>query len=163
MENGFIHDGETTREQGQERLLGSLEKGVRPTAPASVGDAHRGIHPATPPAAGDPAAGDPASEEEAVTDTAIQEYRKHCVSAEQKAQDDYDKAVLTLSGGALAISFAFLKDLVGSGPLAQTQLLLWAWLLWSGSIVATLASFWFSQSALRTAIAQVDAGTIRNQ
>jgi len=84
------------------------------------------------------------------------EYRQHCVAAEQKAQDDFDKAILSLSGGGLAISFAFIKDLVGTGPLLHPSRLFIAWLAWAGSIVATLSSYFFSQQALRTAIKQVD-------
>lgn len=34
-----------------------------------------------------------------VSDQEIRDYRQHFVLAEQKAQEDYDKAVLALSGG----------------------------------------------------------------
>src|SRR5690242_8681658 len=88
-------------------------------------------------------------------DARLDEYRKHCVTAEQKAQEDFDKWVLTLSGGGLGTSFAFIKDLIGTGPLAHPLLLFSAWSAWAVSIVATLASFFFSQLALRTAIRQV--------
>jgi len=40
----------------------------------------------------------------------LQEYRKHLVAAEQQVQADFDKTVLSLSGGALGISFAFVKN-----------------------------------------------------
>jgi len=42
----------------------------------------------------------------------LQEYRTHLVAAEQKAQEDYDKTVISLSGGALGISFAFIVDCI---------------------------------------------------
>jgi hypothetical protein len=38
------------------------------------------------------------------------DYRSLLVQTWQKAQDDFDKAVLSLSGGALGVSFIFLKD-----------------------------------------------------
>jgi hypothetical protein len=94
-----------------------------------------------------------------VTDR-LAEYREHCVTAEQKAQEDYDKAVLSLSGGALGVSFAFIKDIVGPGAVTRPGLLILAWSAWGASIVATLSSYWFGQQALRTAIKQVDAATI---
>jgi hypothetical protein len=93
----------------------------------------------------------------------LKEYRRHCVTAEQKAQEDFDKSVLTLSGGGLGISFAFIKDLLGPGPIVHPGLLFTAWVAWGISIISTLASFFFSQIALRTAIRQVDDGTIGGQ
>ena len=37
----------------------------------------------------------------------------------QKAQDDYDKAVTALSGGAIRLSLTFLKDVVGTRMLVD--------------------------------------------
>jgi hypothetical protein len=133
---------------------GRREQGIRPATASTAVAVEGGVHAAT---------ASTADAQEPVADAALQEYRKHCVSAEQKSQEDYDKSVLTLSGGALGVSFAFLKDVVGPGALAQTNLLFAAWLLWGCSIISTLASFWFSQIALRTAIIQVDKNTIRRQ
>jgi hypothetical protein len=156
---GNNRDTDTTEENSAgSGVVRSPQKGIYSPASAPAGTANGGIHPAPTATAGHSAAS-----EAKVSDDPLSEYRKHCVSAEQKAQEDYDKAVLTLSGGALGISFAFLKDVVGPGPLSQVSLLLAAWLLWGGSIVSTLTSFWFSQLALRTAIAQVDKNTIRDQ
>jgi hypothetical protein len=42
-----------------------------------------------------------------------QQYRALLVQTWQKTQDDIDKAILSLSGGALGVSFVFLKDIVG--------------------------------------------------
>ena len=50
-------------------------------------------------------------------DKTLQEYRAHLVSAAQKAQEDFDKTLLALSGGALGVSFAFVKDIVGDGSV----------------------------------------------
>jgi hypothetical protein len=88
------------------------------------------------------------------------EYRQWLVVAEQKAQEDYDKTVLTLSGGALGISFAFVKDIVGSGPIQNSSWLVGAWALWALSTSAMLGSFFVSRLALRRAIVQCDDGTI---
>ena len=63
-------------------------------------------------------------------DEQLKEYRNWLIAAEQKAQEDFDKTVLSLSGGALGISFAFVKDIVGDQPLIKTKFLLTAWIAW---------------------------------
>ena len=93
----------------------------------------------------------------------LQRYRDHCVEAAQKAQDSYDRAVLSLSGGGLAVSLVFLKDVIGTRDLISRDLLLSGWILWVLSILAVLASHFFSQRALTTAVSQVDAGTIHKE
>lgn len=98
-----------------------------------------------------------------VTTPDLNEYRTHLVLAEQKAQEQFDKTVLTLSGGALGISFAAIKHLTGSGAVSATGLLLTAWSCWALSAFAVLLSFFFSHQALRRAIKQVDTGTIRSE
>jgi hypothetical protein len=91
------------------------------------------------------------------------EYRKWLVAAEQKSQEDFDKTVLSLSGGALGISFVFLKDVIGPNPIQSPTLLFLAWVAWALSTFAVLLSFHLSHLALRKAIAQVDAGSIHQQ
>ena len=93
----------------------------------------------------------------------LSEYRKHLQSAEQKAQEDFDKTVLSLSGGALGISLLFLKDVIGPNPVLMPHLLFAAWLSWGASTFLVLASYYASYLALRRAIRQVDDATIRNQ
>jgi hypothetical protein len=91
----------------------------------------------------------------------LQTYREYLVNATQKAQDDYDKAVLSLSGGALGISFAFVKDVVGEEPLINPNLLLAAWFAWGLSVSATLISLYTSHRTFKVAIKKLDEGTIR--
>ena len=91
------------------------------------------------------------------------EYRKFLVAAEQKSQEDFDKTVLTLSGGALAISFTFLKEVVGTNDIYQPVFLVSAWWLWAASIFCVLLSYFLSHLSLRKAIQQVDDGTIYSQ
>ncbi|MCC5099088.1 MULTISPECIES: hypothetical protein [Xanthomonas] len=98
--------------------------------------------------------------ENANRDEVDPEYRQWLVVAEQKAQEDYDKTVLTLSGGALGISFAFVKDIVGQNPIQNSSWLVAAWILWALSTSAMLGSFFVSRLALRRAILQCDDGTI---
>jgi hypothetical protein len=90
----------------------------------------------------------------------LQNYRNSLISIEQKSQDDFDKAVLSLSGGALGITFVFLKDVVGIGPLNYKSCLFWAWICWGVSVTATLFSYALSNFSLRKTIQQVDNNTI---
>ncbi len=105
---------------------------------------------------------DPSDPSTAANDP-LQQYRTWLIAAEQKAQEDYDKTVLSLSGGALGVSFAFVKDVVGAKPLLQLNLLLAAWIAWGLSVTFVLASFHFSQRALRRAITQIDKDDIYRQ
>lgn len=88
------------------------------------------------------------------------EYRQWLVVAEQKAQEDFDKTVITLSGGALGVSFVFVKDIVGTNPIQNPSWLICAWSAWALSTFAVLASFYLSRLALRRAIEQCDDNTI---
>ncbi len=96
-------------------------------------------------------------------DKDLKEYRDHLVVAQQKAQDDFDKTVLSLSGGALGISFVFIKDIVGVGPFHKPVFLLLSWMLWAGSIATVLVSYFFSHMALRKGICQVDENKIHRE
>lgn len=92
-------------------------------------------------------------------DTASQaaKQREHLVQAAQKSQEDYDKTLITLSGGALAVTFGFLKDVVGLSTGGDRTALLVAWGCWCGSLACTLFSFLISVGALRVAITELDA------
>ena len=98
-----------------------------------------------------------------VGDDGLKEYRQHLVLAGQKSQDDYDKTIIALSGGALAISFAFVKDYLGHGPIENVCFLLLSWISWGFSVTMVLASFYSSHLALRETIKQVDEGKIDDE
>jgi hypothetical protein len=85
------------------------------------------------------------------------EFRQYLVESARKSQEDFDKTVLSLSGGALGISFVFLKDIVGVSHVVHPNMLLVAWSAWGLSTLAVLASFYFSHQALCKAIDQIDA------
>jgi hypothetical protein len=82
-------------------------------------------------------------------------YRQALCSAEQTMQSEFDKAVMTLSGGALGISMSFLKDIVGKNP-KSFSILFSAWSLWGLSITCIFLSFATSSKALRRAIEDTD-------
>lgn len=93
----------------------------------------------------------------------MKEYRNLLIATQQRSQDDYDKTVLALSGGALGITFAFVRDIIGSSPIQHPWLLFWAWITWAISITIALYSFFFSQLANRKAIKQLDEGRIHQE
>ncbi len=93
-------------------------------------------------------------------DEQMRKYRQHLVLAEQKAQEDFDKTVFALSGGALGVSFTFVTDIVGSDAILEPGLMVSAWISWGMSLLSVLSSYYFSHLALRKAIKQVDMGRI---
>jgi hypothetical protein len=97
-----------------------------------------------------------------MADKTLQEHRKHLVDARQKAFEDFDKTIIALGGGALGISVTFVKDLLGPGEISLRGLLLWAWLCWVLCLLTVLSSYFVSQRALDTAIAQLDSKDVDN-
>lgn len=89
-------------------------------------------------------------------------YRHWLVTTEHDASRDFDRAVMTLAGGALGLSVTFIHGLVAEpAPCSLTWLGL-AWTLLAVSLLAILVSFLASQHALRHAIRQVDDQTIHS-
>src|SRR5947208_1345484 len=82
-------------------------------------------------------------------------YRELLSKTAQEAQSDYDKAVLTLSGGALGISVAFVKDIVGA-QAAHSWLLIASWVLWGISCASVLVSYYTSGIAFSKEIEDFD-------
>jgi hypothetical protein len=78
------------------------------------------------------------------------------ITSEQKAQEDFDKTVVSLSGGALGISFAFIKDIIGDHPINVKWALIASWICWGISITSVLFSYFTSHLALRKSIRQFD-------
>ena len=75
------------------------------------------------------------------------EERKLLVDAERESARSFDKSMLTLSSGALALSITFIRQIA---PVPRFEPYLY--LAWSGFILAllcTLVSFLSSQTALR--------------
>lgn len=91
---------------------------------------------------------------------ALRAYRQSLIDAEKQGQDSFDKTVISLSGGALGISFIFIKDVIGPNQIIHPELLLATWICWAGSTLAVLISFYTSNRALRRAIEQCDNDTI---
>ena len=89
------------------------------------------------------------------SDPSVNEYRKHLWDALRAGQEQYDKYLLTLSGGGLAISLTLVKDVFGP-TVAFTTILALSWALFCLSIIATIASFMTSQKSLRRHLANYE-------
>lgn len=94
---------------------------------------------------------------------ALRQYREKLVELAQRSQTDFDRTVIALSGGALGVSFAFVKDFLGGRIPQCTGFLMAAWAAWITSLLLVLWSYYFSALSMRKAISQLDAGTIRSQ
>ena len=75
------------------------------------------------------------------------EERKLLVEAEREQSRSFDKAMLTLSVGALALSLIYMRDFAKTP--SWSALLYGAWITFGISLLATSWSFLISQSALR--------------
>ena len=84
-------------------------------------------------------------------------YRKYLLDATLQTNRDFDKAVFALSGGALAISIVFLRDIAPRNP-EYTWTIVAAWSLFAASLLATFVSIATAENGLRVAIDEYDAG-----
>src|SRR5215470_16827748 len=80
--------------------------------------------------------------------------RKRLTDLHEKATDSFDRAVMTLAGGALGISLAFVHD-VAPKP-RHTWVMGVSWLLFALSLLLTLLSFLTSESAVVSMIDKFD-------
>ena len=75
------------------------------------------------------------------------EYRGRLETQLQAAYDQFDKAILTLSGGALALSIGFIKDVVPLSRAVWKPLLISSWVGFAVAVLLTVVSFLVSQRA----------------
>jgi hypothetical protein len=92
----------------------------------------------------------PSSEQQAYYDE-----RKLYIELERDASQSFDKFLITLSAGALALSIAFMRE-IAPRP-RDTALLVLAWGLFAASLLAMLASFLASQEGMRRCRDIIDA------
>lgn len=93
----------------------------------------------------------------------IQAFRSKLDELERKSQEAYDKAILTLSGGALGVTISFVKDVIGDQQPKDSHLMLGSWICWGLSLSCILFSHYVSQHALRKTIKQLDSGTLAQE
>jgi len=85
-----------------------------------------------------------------------QSYRDLLQELSVKSQEQYDKTVITLSTGALGLSFAFIKDVVDIKVASNINFLTGAWICFTLSVLSVLLSFTASKYALDQAIIAED-------
>jgi hypothetical protein len=74
-----------------------------------------------------------------------------CQLTERERIDQFGKTILTLTSGAFAVSFIFLKDVIKPADTTNKGCLIAAWVLWSAAMLCTLLSFYTSHLAARHA------------
>ncbi len=90
-------------------------------------------------------------------------YLNTLVECEHQAIDQFDKTILALAGGAFAVSFAFLKDIVKPEQVTHKGWLISAWFFWSVALFCTLSSFYSSHLAMRHAQRKFKEGKRREK
>lgn len=88
---------------------------------------------------------------------ASDDYRSWLVEAHHASVQAYDKAVMTLAGGALGISIAFVRDLAPQPRLEWALATTWA--LLATSLFLIFVSFATSQQTLLREIEKIDGAT----
>ena len=82
-------------------------------------------------------------------------YEKWLRDNQTHALDTYGTLLVSLSGGALGLSFTFLRQIVGDSP-RHPSVLGWAWGFWIICIVFILLSHYLCAQAMEEAIRQYD-------
>lgn len=90
----------------------------------------------------------------------LMKYRDDLLSTLRFLNESYDKILVTLAGGALGLSIAFLKDVIDLESVVYPQFLLAAWFAFILSLATVLGRIFFGIEAYRRAIRQLDDGTI---
>lgn len=93
-------------------------------------------------------------------DEKLSAYRTMLLDTLRFLNESYDKMLVTLAGGALALSITFLKDVIELEKVSGESLLFFAWLGFILSLASVLGRILFGIEAYRHAIKQVDNGTI---
>ena len=84
------------------------------------------------------------------------EYRWHLVHARERAQSDWDKTLVALAGGVLALSLVLLNSFREDQSVTRYWMLYAAWSSCGLSLISVLLSFVTSRNALTQAISEAD-------
>ncbi len=85
-----------------------------------------------------------------------EQYRNDLLTARQTVFVQFDKAVLALSGGGLALSVTFIKDIVPLDRISLIPLLISTWILFGFSILSTVFSFILSRISIDRQLRQAE-------
>lgn len=78
--------------------------------------------------------------------------RARLIECGNRSMEQFDKGVLTISSGSLALTITFVKDLVSSPVEGTIKFLVFTWILLGTSMLITLISFLLSHQAFIKAI-----------
>ena len=85
------------------------------------------------------------------------EQRKLLIDLQHQSSQSFDKTIVTLAGGALALSLTFIRQAVPAAIPGTTVFLALAWLFLILSLLATLLSLFTSQLGMMKACAELDS------
>jgi len=82
--------------------------------------------------------------------------RKDLVGEKGRSSDRYDKTIITISGGALFLSMAFLERITQRSSYSHTEWLIGGWICLAVALLTSLISHLTSQCAIQKLINYVD-------
>jgi hypothetical protein len=88
-------------------------------------------------------------------DEALKAYRQELIESKNSSQDQLDKALLTLSGGAFGITFAFVDNFISGSP-QYLYLLFLSWISWGLTIGMSLVAFYLTVKSFEFSIKQIN-------
>ena len=87
---------------------------------------------------------------------ALTDYRGTLLKIQEEMQSEFDKTVLALSGGAIALSITLIKELMSPTAAQNSVLLMLSWFFWALSITFVLCSYFTSAHAMESTITELD-------
>jgi hypothetical protein len=83
-------------------------------------------------------------------------YREGLIELHKSSITNFETGIMTLAGGALALSMTFHERFIGDGPALSVGSLITAWATWGGSLLTILFSHLTASLAATRAITQLD-------
>ncbi len=77
-----------------------------------------------------------------------EEFRNHLLKLQMMNSENFDKSILSLSSTLLALSLAFINDIVDFKKAINPEFIKLSWVFLVGAILITLISFLLSQKAI---------------
>lgn len=93
----------------------------------------------------------------------MDEYRQHLTETYEQLSIGYARTLITLAGGALGLSMAFVREIVGPPSEVYRHLLMYAWSLWATSLSLVLVGYYCGSQAAAHAIDQFDNDLLETQ
>ena len=89
--------------------------------------------------------------------------RKQWIDIITESSKQYDKSILFVSSGAIAISLTFIANIIDKAATSSKWLILCAWAGFGLSMAVNLVSFLTSQKGYLENIKQLDSGELPNR